>query len=703
MKKRVPGGRLAVLRRGATALLLSLGVAGAEPPQEWRGGEFANGETGGRWGRVVWVTNLRDAGEGSLRAALATGGERTVLFRVGGEIELRSPLVIDLPQVTVDARRAPGDGIRLRGGPLVVAAPEVILRGLHGVPAGTADRPWRGGLAPVDSDFDGMPDAWERCHGLNPHDPADGLRDADGDGRSNLEAYLAGVAPRGPEAPPTPDPASSRFAVLAPADFARHVEYFNRFDPERVVNLVPNARSWDWMQAQVPFFTCPDADLEEIYFFRWWALRKHLKEVGDFRVYTEFIELETTAWFIPPERTIASALGLHFAETRWLQDQSDDDSYLDYWMVGKDGGPQGHFHRYSSWLHHALWQRALVTGDFAFLEARFDRLVADYARWEEEQQREDGLFWQYDVWDAMEESISGSRKVRNIRPTINAYMYANAVALATMAERFGHAEEAKRFRGKAEALREKTLAALWNPDSEFFEVRRPEGAFAGAREAIGFIPWMFHLPPPGQGYEVAWAQLTDPMGFWAPYGLTTAERRHPEFRSKGVGTCEWDGAVWPYATSQTLEALANVLRDDPGAPVTARDYYDAFLTYTRAQRFGDEPYIGEYQDENTGYWLKGRHPRSAFYHHSTYADLLLTGLLGLRPREDRVVEVDPLLPEGTWDWFCLDGVPYRGHQLTLLWDADGSRFGRGAGFQLLIDGQPAAWSPNLSRLEALLP
>ena len=25
--------------------------------------------------------------------------------------------------------------------------------------------------------------------------------------------------------------------------------------------------------------------------------------------------------------------------------------------------------------------------------------------------------------------------------------------------------------------------------------------------------------------------------------------------------CEWDGAVWPFAISQTLNALANVLRD----------------------------------------------------------------------------------------------------------------------------------------------
>jgi hypothetical protein len=44
--------------------------------------------------------------------------------------------------------------------------------------------------APVDTDHDGMPDDWERRHGLNPNDPADGAQDSVGDGYTNLERYL---------------------------------------------------------------------------------------------------------------------------------------------------------------------------------------------------------------------------------------------------------------------------------------------------------------------------------------------------------------------------------------------------------------------------------------------------------------------------------------------------------------------------------
>jgi len=220
---------------------------------------------------------------------------------------------------------------------------------------------------------------------------------------------------------------------------------------------------------------------------------------------------------------------------------------------------------------------------------------------------------------------------------------------------------------------------------------------------LGYLPWMFELPEAGKGYETAWAQLTDPRGFRAPYGLTTAERRNPAFRTHGFGNCEWDGAVWPFATSETLGALADVLRDYPSVPVTKCDYFDAFLTYTHAQHADGKPYVGEYQDEITGDWINGKGGRSRYYNHSTYADLVITGLAGLRPRADDVVEINPLLPAGVWNWFCLDGLPYHGHQLTILWDADGQHYGRGLGLTLLADGHLIAHANQLAPLTGKLP
>lgn len=52
------------------------------------------------------------------------------------------------------------------------------------------------GEAVVDSDGDGMPDAWEVANGLNPNDPADANMDCNGDGYTNIEKYINGIDTR---------------------------------------------------------------------------------------------------------------------------------------------------------------------------------------------------------------------------------------------------------------------------------------------------------------------------------------------------------------------------------------------------------------------------------------------------------------------------------------------------------------------------
>jgi hypothetical protein len=48
----------------------------------------------------------------------------------------------------------------------------------------------------VDTDGDGMPDAWEKANGLNPGDPADANKDCTGDGYTNIEKYINGISTR---------------------------------------------------------------------------------------------------------------------------------------------------------------------------------------------------------------------------------------------------------------------------------------------------------------------------------------------------------------------------------------------------------------------------------------------------------------------------------------------------------------------------
>lgn len=491
-----------------------------------------------------------------------------------------------------------------------------------------------------------------------------------------------------------PPAAVGQANALKVDDYRRYVEKFAAAEGK------PVGDAWKWIAANAPLLDCPAGRLEEIYYFRWWCFQKHIESTPHGLVLTEFI---TPVNHEGPYHTISSGLGHHIAEGRWMRDPKLIDEYARFWFrSGDGGGPARHFHQFSSWATAALYDRYLVTLDRDFLVDLLDDFVADYRQWEAERGRPDGLFWQYDVRDAMEESISGSRTAKNVRPTINSYMAANARAIARVGRLAGRDDVAKEFDAKSQALNTALVGAMWDDDAKFFKVRREDDSFSDAREAIGYIPWMFSLAAPE--HAEAWKQIKESEGFWAPCGLTTAERRHPQFRSHGTGTCEWDGAVWPFATSQTLAGLANVLRGPNQPFVTRHDYFEQLLRYADSHQQNGQAYLGEYLDETTGQWLitGPKAERSRYYNHSTFADLVITGLAGLVPREDDLIEVDPLLPSEAWDWFCLDGVRYHGHDVTIMWDRTGQRYSRGVGLSVWVDGREAARRADLGKLTGAL-
>ena len=90
---------------------------------------------------------------------------------------------------------------------------------------------------------------------------------------------------------------------------------------------------------------------------------------------------------------------------------------------------------------------------------------------------------------------------------------------------------------------------------------------ADVRELHGYTPWYFNLPDADK--TDAWKQLMDPKGFYAPFGPTTAEQRHPKFAVSYSGhECQWNGPSWPYATAVTLTAMANLLNGPTQDAVT---------------------------------------------------------------------------------------------------------------------------------------
>jgi len=496
--------------------------------------------------------------------------------------------------------------------------------------------------------------------------------------------------------------------VLKADSFKHYIDTFNKDDEELFIQYIPNEKAWEFLKTNIPLFECPDKDFELTYYFRWWTYRKHIKETPDGFVITEF--LPKVSWG-GKHNEISCAAGHHFYEGRWLHDAKYLDDYAVFWFQ-KGGAPR----RYSCWIADALYARYLVRPDKKLGTILLDDLVRNYKEWEKERLEPDGLFWQIDDRDGMEFSISGSGGLKMLgepgkRPSINSYMFGDAIAISKIAALAGRKTIAEEYQAKAEKLKQLIQTKLWNDREKFFmTLPRDKETLVNVREEIGWTPWYFNLPE--QSYEEAWKELMDPKGFYAPFGPTTAEQRHPQFAVRYEGhSCQWNGPSWPYATSITLTALANVLNNYKQDVISCADYFETLKIYTKSHRLKREngqvvAWIDENLNPYTGDWIARTRlsgsVRGKDYNHSTYCDLVISGLVGLRPRPDDVVEVNPLLPQDTWDWFCLDNVLYHGRIITILWDKTGKKYNRGTGLRVFADGKEVAQADPLQRVTGKL-
>jgi hypothetical protein len=240
--------------------------------------------------------------------------------------------------------------------------------------------------------------------------------------------------------------AQSKPLLLKHQQFKHYVDYFNSMETPNIEQAIPNDSAWYWMQQNIPLFECPQQNMEEIFYYRWWTLRKHIKKTPQGFVMTEFLVQRSYA---DKYNLISSGLGHHIYESRWLHHKQYMDENLLVWYRGNNGKPLNKLRFYSSWNMDAIYKRFLVNGDRNFVLNLLPDLDADYQAWEKEKQRPDGLYWQYDVRDAMEETDQRWQKRKNPRPSINGYMYGNANAMAALWHLKGDATKAADYLQKA--------------------------------------------------------------------------------------------------------------------------------------------------------------------------------------------------------------------------------------------------------------
>jgi hypothetical protein len=479
-------------------------------------------------------------------------------------------------------------------------------------------------------------------------------------------------------------------------------------------------KDWGWYKDNIPFLETPDAEIDTTYYYRWELVTKHIVYGSPTSGYNFSEFIDRPGWS-GRYGSISCPVGHQLYDIRWIKDRRLSQDYSRYWYRTNGAQPR----RYSCWLEDGIWAIYRVQQDKDFIVDLKDDMAKNYQGWKKSHYDEEfKMFWQHGMAEGMETNINSRMTdkwfegAQGYRPSQSAYMYSSALAIANTAKLAGDMDMAREYEAAANLEKQRVQTELWDPEREFFfhmsrndETKKGQdyvikaktlthetGPYAGCgkgREEIGFIPWMFNMPD--AGYESAWKFLMDPEYFFSDFGPTVTERNDPMFHIS-PNCCRWSGNSWPFATAQTLKAMANLLNNYKQDYVDTDDYFKMLKIYSVTHRKKGRPYIAEALHPDTGSfeghdWFN----HSEHYFHSGYTDLVITGLMGLHPLAENRIEINPLVP-ADWKYFALDDASYHGRSVSIVWDKTGKKYGKGKGLMLFVDGKKVAARKDIGKL-----
>ncbi|TVY93639.1 hypothetical protein LAWI1_G000921 [Lachnellula willkommii] len=439
----------------------------------------------------------------------------------------------------------------------------------------------------------------------------------------------------------------------------------------------PISQFWGktFLKENIPFIEIPDKTIQDVYYYRWSSLQRHLRYTvaGTGYILTEFCQ---PVGYAQALNTINAAAGHQIDEARWLRSRFYLDDYIQAYTLGP-----GNTTQYTHWILDALYRRSKVDGDKQFAINQLADMARLWHEWDYTFDMNAGLYHFTPNFDAQEYSLpgfvvapTGNDQLQydgpdTYRPSLNAYMVANARAIAAVANYAGNSKVESNFTPIGSNLEAAVNRHLWSPDQQFYvDVIRPNNPDLkpiSGREEVGLYPYRFGIGLESNHSGAALA-LFDPQGFQAP--LLDQTILTENFQS------------WPFSTAHILKSLAAIYRV-PNLPITADQYLQTLSTKrTECLMLLSLTTLSR----TLGRQIPSNH--SEHYDHSTNNDDVITGLLGIVPQSNNSLLVSPIMPKN-WTYFAIENFAYHGHLISVLYDADSKRYKCGGSFCVFSDGK----------------
>ena len=405
----------------------------------------------------------------------------------------------------------------------------------------------------------------------------------------------------------------------------------------------------DWFDQNLANFRCSDPLIEKMFYQRAYLLKKSSMnpKIGAFR-YKTFVKERWNSEI--GANVISSVANFQIREARWLRDSSYVWGHLQTWTENQrpDGlfpthithkGQQGG--KFAENIGSSAWDAYLVQPNKPLLEKVANSVARNALAWRKifgwnnspllvvDDHQWASLSWQPSFFSFHNYELDKQPPLRRV--DLTTFNFANAQSAANIYRELGRPEDSEKLQNLANETRDSLLSEMWNPKTNWFHsLRYSDNLKSPDKEIVGIYPFAFGIPPKGKGYESLWEVALDPKQF---------------------------------ANNFVLRAMANTLRNYEKSALKKEKYYEFFESLTQNQ------------NQNTNFA-------------SEWIDPLITGLIGIVPRADNILEIDPLLPHAKWRYYLLDGQSYRGHNITIAYDSEGENISPDFhGYAIFLDGK----------------
>ncbi|WP_328852617.1 PxKF domain-containing protein [Micromonospora globbae] len=488
-----------------------------------------------------------------------------------------------------------------------------------------------------------------------------------------------------------------------------------------------------WAQ-DVPYIDVPDAALEKAIVYRWWGERYNTLDANaPGYVYQYPTTVEGSHLY---QNAVALTQPMHLQDTKWLRTP-----YLPYGQIlniGELSGSSafldspGHTswnNHYSQYLGTAGLEAYNVHGGGREIARKFAHYFeGDGVGQLEHYDGNDDNLIAYDTnympgndADAISfgfpKANAGAPGARTIERPESAYVW-GAFDAARQLYQLSGADRATvdAMAARADEIRAAVLGRLWSPDMRMFLAGTSHGATSAASsngrpnplpaDARDLIP-----AKESNLYDV-YAENLIPFDEWQKYvdgfRFLTYGDNFPIFPFYTAN--QYDRAAYGIGGSNNFSNI-NFTVQYRGVRSALRHYdpEQKYITPAYAKRLLDWMAWSIYPNAdlrapNQAEYYSNWNPTTRTYNRNNPNHVMLGNMnyifvedmAGLQPRSDDRIELWPI--RFGYDHFMVNNLRYHGHDVTVVWDPDGSRYGLGAGYSLFLDGEKKVSTDKLGRL-----